>query len=77
MTNITLAIEDEVVKKVRRLAVERNTSLTALVRETLRQLASREDVRTEEHVAELKALFEQAPLTVGPKTWTREDLYER
>jgi predicted transcriptional regulator len=76
MTNITLAIEEDLVKKVRKLALERNTSLTALVRETLRQLATREDFRTEERVAELKACFEQTPVQVGEKTWSREDLHE-
>ena len=77
MTNITLAVEEDIVKKVRKLAVERNTSLTALVRETLRQLAAREDVRTEERVAELMACFDSTPGKVGKKTWTREDLHER
>ena len=77
MTNITLAIEEDVLKKERKLAVERNTSLTALVRETLRQLAAREDQRAEECIAELKACFEDASGEVGTKTWSREDLYER
>jgi predicted transcriptional regulator len=77
MTNITLALEEEIVRKVRKLAVERNTSLTALVRETLRQLAAREDVRTEERVAELMACFDSAPGKVGKKAWTREELHER
>ena len=77
MTNITLAIQEDLVKKVRKLALERNTSLTAMVRETLRQLAAREDLRTEERVAELKACFEQAPGKVGKRTWSREDLHER
>lgn len=77
MTNITLAIEEEVVKKVRKLAVERNTSLTGLVREALRQLAAREDLRAEERITELKACFQDASGKVGARTWTREDLHER
>ena len=77
MTNITLAIEEDVVKKVRKLAVERNTSLTGLVRETLRQLASREDQVTEDCIAELKACYETSPAKVGEKSWNRQDLYER
>ena len=30
MTNVTLAIEEDTLKKVRKLAVERNTTLTAI-----------------------------------------------
>ena len=77
MTNITLAIEEDIVKKVRKLAVERNTSLNALVRETLHQLAAREELRTEERISELMTCFETAPGKVGVKSWSREDLHER
>lgn len=77
MTNITMSLEDDLVKKVRKLAVERNTSMTALVRETLRQLAAQEDFRTEEHIAELEAAFNSASAKVGKRTWTRDELHER
>lgn len=77
MTNITLAIEDDIVKKVRKLAVERNTSLTALVRETLRQLAVREDLKTEELIAELETSFRSTPAKVGVKSWNRDAMHER
>ncbi len=77
MTNVTLAIEDEILKKVRKLAVERNTTLTALVRESLRQLAAREDLRTEELIAELRASFNAVDMKVGARTWSREDLHAR
>ncbi|MCC5848863.1 MAG: ribbon-helix-helix protein, CopG family [Verrucomicrobia bacterium] len=77
MTNITLTIDEDIVKKVRRLALERNTSLTSLVREVLRQWAAREDLRSEECIAELKACFQNAPAKVGEKKWTREELHER
>lgn len=77
MTNITLAIDEETVKKVRKLALERNTSLTSLVRESLRQWAAREDLRSEERVSELRNCFESTPVKVGARDWKREDLYER
>ena len=38
--NITLSIDDKLVKEVRKLAVERDTTLTGLVREYLEKLAS-------------------------------------
>ena len=33
--NITLSVSDEVVRQVRKIAVDRNTTLTAMVREYL------------------------------------------
>ena len=77
MTNVTLAIDEEMLKKVRKLAVERETTLTALVRESLRQLAAREDLRTEELISELRESFDAADMKVGRKTWKREDLHAR
>ena len=75
MSNITLAIEDDVLKKVRKLAVEQNTTLTAMVRTVLKQFAAREDLRTEEIVSQLRECFDG--IHVGRKTWTREDLHVR
>lgn len=77
MSNITVSIDDDIIKKVRKLAVERNTTLTALVRETLKLLAAREDYRTEELIAELNELFDAGNARVGDITWSREDLHER
>ncbi len=77
MPNITLAIEDDILKKVRKLAVERNTTLTALVRSSLRQLAAREDLRTEELIAQLRESLDAEEMEVGDKTWSREDLHDR
>jgi hypothetical protein len=77
MANITLAIEEEVIKKVRKVALERNTTLTALVRENLRQIAVREDMRTEELISELKECFNVTQAKVGKKKWTREELHAR
>ena len=77
MSNITLAIEDEVLKKVRKIAVERNTTLTAMVRSALKQFAAREDLRTEDVIAKLRESFDTAGVQVGSRTWTREDIHAR
>ena len=42
MPNITLSIDEDTIKKVRRIAVERDTTLTAMVREFLRSVADRD-----------------------------------
>ncbi len=77
--NITLTLDDKLVKEVRKIAVERDTTLTGLVRAHLEELAA-EHARSGRKRRELEALersFERVQFRVGKKTWRREDLYER
>ena len=76
MKNITLAIDEEVLAAVRRYAVERNSSVNALVREHLSDIARRED-RARGARARLLELSKRSRLKLGRKTWTRQDLHER
>ena len=78
MANITLAIDAETVKKVRKLALERDTTLTALVREFLERIASEEDARQQQAVQELREGIARYRVRSGAgREWTREGLYER
>lgn len=74
MRNLTLAIEDEVLEAARRLARENGTTLNQLVRDHLADLVAREGRR---HAAaeRLKRAMREELVEVGPRTWTREDLY--
>lgn len=77
MPNLTMSIEADVLKKVRRLAVEKDTSVTALVREYLKRMAAKEEQSTETVIAGLRKHFRAPGVVIGPRTWTREDLHER
>src|SRR6267378_6708255 len=77
--NITLSLPEELVKRVRKIAVDRDTTLTGLVREYLNELI-RQDAATGPRRREREALersFEQFQFRVEKKTWKREDLHER
>jgi uncharacterized protein DUF6364 len=77
--NITLSLDEKLVKEVRKIAVDRDTTLTGLVREYLEKLAT-ESASTGRKRRELEALersFEKFHFTIGKKTWKRADLYER
>jgi Family of unknown function (DUF6364) len=77
--NITLSVDEELVKQVRKIAIERDTTLTGLVRSYLQQLAA-EHAKSGRKRRELEALersFEQLQIRMGKRTWKREDLYER
>jgi hypothetical protein len=77
--NVTLSIDEELVKEVRKIAIERDTTLTGLVRSYLQELAA-EHAKSGRKRRELEALersFEQLQIGMGKRTWKREDLYER
>lgn len=38
--NITLSVDEEIVKKVRKMAIDRDTTLTAMVRDYLTSVAT-------------------------------------
>ncbi len=74
--NITLSVDEATLAKVRKLAVERNSSINALVREYLAQLASQAD-RAQRARKRLITLSRQSSARIGDKTWTRVELHER
>lgn len=77
--NITLSLDEELVKKVRKIAVERETTLTGMVRDYLEKLAV-EDTASGRRRREREALersFERFQFKVGKRTWTRADLHAR
>lgn len=76
MKNITLSIDEGTLREARKYAAERNTTVNAMVREFLTDVAGRE-ARVKEAVKRLAALSEEANLKVGSRSWTRDDLHER
>jgi hypothetical protein len=77
--NITLSLDDELVREVRKIAAERDTTLTGIVRDYLVRLAA-ENNRFGKKRRERDALersFQQFQFRVGKRTWKRADLYAR
>ena len=77
--NITLSLPPDLVKRVRKIAVDRDTTLTGLVREYLSEVARQDSAagRKRRERDALERSFAQFQFRVGKKTWKREDLYER
>jgi hypothetical protein len=77
MKNITLSVDEKVLEKVRVIAAERNTTVNALVRLHLEQMARNED-RARRAIAELRRMSETTEARLGPDyTFDREATYER
>jgi Family of unknown function (DUF6364) len=77
MSNITLSVEEDVIKKVRKIAVDRNTTLTSMVREFLRSVADSDQQERENIAYALSMTFKSYCKDMGERHWTREDLHER
>lgn len=74
--NITLALPDELVRRAKVVAAERETSVSALVATLLAELVG--DAEDYDRVwAEEEAAMTTGPLVVGEVTWTRDDLHAR
>jgi len=77
MSNITLSVDDEIIKKVRKVAIEKNTTLTAMVRDYLTSVAIRDAQEKNEAIKKLQKSFKTISRNMGRRKWTREALYER
>ncbi|MCX6362838.1 MAG: hypothetical protein NTW58_01440 [Actinobacteria bacterium] len=76
MANLTIAIEDDVLKKARLRAVEQGTSVNAVVREFLRDYTGQRS-RQADAAKRLIELAHRSRAEVGPVTWTRDEIHAR
>jgi hypothetical protein len=74
--NLTLTIDEDLLRAARKVALDRNTSVNQMVREYLAATV-RDSGRQLAAVAKLDELFRKASAQVGPITWNRDDLHER
>ena len=75
--NITLNIDGEVVKKVRKIAIDKDTTLTAMVRDYLTWLARGDAPERQQRVTLLEDSFQRISRDMGPRNWNREDIHAR
>lgn len=77
MANLTLSIDDEILRRARMRALELHTSVNALVRAYLESFAGDDPAR--QAVTEFLAIADTVRASSGPlgHTWKREDLYDR
>jgi hypothetical protein len=77
MANLTLTIDGDLLKRARMRALERDSSVNALVREFLERLAGQATAR--DGMRAFLDLAKNSDSGSGPggRTWTRDELYER
>ncbi len=77
MANLTLAIDAQLLKDARSVAFERETTLTEMIREYLKELSRELAIKRRMEARQLMKSIERNSRHFGGITWTREDLYER
>ena len=77
--NVTLTLDDRLVKEVRKIAAEKETTLSGLVRAYLQQVVAENSTsgRKRQQLEALEEGFRRLRVNIGPLAWKREDLYER
>jgi hypothetical protein len=76
MKNVTIALDDTLLREARRIAADRSTSLNALIRDFLVNLTERES-RAAAARRRIVELCRESRAEVGSRTWTRDELHER
>lgn len=76
MANLTITIEDELLRLARVRALQQGTSVNALLRDYLVAYAGRDAVQ-EQALQRLLELSASSSAKRGSATWSREDLHER
>ena len=76
--NVTLSIPKDILRKAKMIAIQRKTSLSGLLTQTLEDIVSHEEsyqMARKRHLATLQKGFNFG--TNGTVSWSREDLHER
>ena len=76
MANLTITIDDELLRSARIRALEQGTSVNALLRDYLVAYAGSAPLQ-ERALADLLALSNGAASRRGDATWSRDELHER
>lgn len=76
MKNITLSVSEETLREVRKIAAERETTVNALVREYLEDLAAHKARRAQIR-REITKFVARSKARVGRVRWSRDDIHER
>jgi predicted transcriptional regulator len=76
--NVTLSLPRDLLKRIKRVAVDRDTSVSALMTAALARVADEDRRYTAARRSAMAAMRSTRPLgTNGRRTWTRDELHER
>lgn len=76
-TNLTLSLDEDLLRQARKVAIDRNTSVNEIVRQHLEELV-KTSIDPQKRLKRLDELLAKSRYRIGgPITWKREELYDR
>ena len=76
--NVTLSIPKDILRRAKIIAIERETSLSGLLTQTLEELVAQTDLYNQARERQLALLAQGFNLAgQGQSAWSREELHER
>jgi plasmid stability protein len=76
MANLTITLDDDLLKRARLKAIAQGTSVNAVLRVYLEQFAG-DDAARRAAVARILELARSSKAARGDRRWTRDELYDR
>jgi hypothetical protein len=76
MANLTITVDDDLLKRARLKAVAQGTSVNAVLRVYLEQFAG-DDAARRAAVERILELARSSKASSGGRRWTRDELYDR
>lgn len=76
MANLTITVEDDILKRARMKALDQGTSVNAVLRDYLRQYVG-DDAQRKAALDAVLELSRKSRASRGRKRWTRDELHER
>ena len=79
MANLTISVDEEVLKRARIRALQEDSSVNAVLAKYLEEYAQTDELRQrrEQALRSLLELADRGQAGRGGKTWTRDELHER
>ena len=76
--NITLSLSKDILTKIKHMAIDKNTSISGLLTQTLEEIAQKEDDFNSSKSRQLLLMENGFNMGTGiQETWKREELHER
>ena len=76
MANLTITVDEQVLKNARILALREGTSVNAVLREHLERYAAKGN-QYKQATANILSIARQSTASSQGERWTRDELYER
>lgn len=75
--NLTLSIDDVLLKEARKAALDKDTTVNSLIRDYLTEFVEKNHRDGSQFLDEWRKLMDENAVDMTDRTWSRDDLHER